>query len=40
MIAGMNDQRPNRIPWPPIIYAGVLIAALALNRLAPPAQAS
>ena len=29
------DERPNRIPWPPIIYVAVLIAAFALNRLVP-----
>jgi protein-S-isoprenylcysteine O-methyltransferase Ste14 len=31
----MSEERPNRIPWPPILYAAVLVAALALNRLVP-----
>jgi protein-S-isoprenylcysteine O-methyltransferase Ste14 len=31
----MSEERPNRIPWPPILYAAVLIVAFALNRLVP-----
>ncbi|MFG1351801.1 methyltransferase family protein [Xanthobacter autotrophicus] len=27
--------RPNRLPWPPMIYGGALVAALALGALAP-----
>ncbi|MET3354430.1 UNVERIFIED_ORG: protein-S-isoprenylcysteine O-methyltransferase Ste14 [Xanthobacter viscosus] len=27
--------RPNRLPWPPMIYGGALAAALALGALAP-----
>ncbi len=28
-------DRPNSIPWPPIIFLGVALAAVALNRLWP-----
>jgi protein-S-isoprenylcysteine O-methyltransferase Ste14 len=28
-------ERANRIPWPPIVYGIVLMAALALDRIAP-----
>ena len=28
-------ERANRIPWPPIVYGSVLVAAFALDRLVP-----
>jgi protein-S-isoprenylcysteine O-methyltransferase Ste14 len=33
----MEDRaaRPNRLPWPPILYALTLLAALGLQRLVP-----
>jgi protein-S-isoprenylcysteine O-methyltransferase Ste14 len=33
-----NDwhDRPNRIPWPPIIYAGIVVAAIILQYVFPP----
>jgi protein-S-isoprenylcysteine O-methyltransferase Ste14 len=27
----MNSDRPNRVPWPPIIYLSVVIAALVVD---------
>lgn len=30
-----HAERPSRIPWPPILLAGVIAAAMALERLAP-----
>lgn len=29
------SDRPNRIPWPPILFAGTALIALGLNRLLP-----
>jgi protein-S-isoprenylcysteine O-methyltransferase Ste14 len=29
-------DRPNRIPWPPIIFAGVVAAAIILQNVLPP----
>jgi protein-S-isoprenylcysteine O-methyltransferase Ste14 len=30
-----SDDRPNRLPWPPILYVAVLAAAYLLERLVP-----
>jgi protein-S-isoprenylcysteine O-methyltransferase Ste14 len=32
-----NDfqQRPNRVPWPPVIYVGVVVTAVGLQRIWP-----
>ncbi len=29
------EDRPNRIPWPPLIYGGLALAAIALHWIAP-----
>jgi protein-S-isoprenylcysteine O-methyltransferase Ste14 len=34
-MAAKSDDRPNTIPWPPIIYAAVLAATCLLQRLIP-----
>jgi protein-S-isoprenylcysteine O-methyltransferase Ste14 len=34
-MATKSDDRPNTIPWPPIIYAVVLVATCLLQRLIP-----
>lgn len=31
----MSDQRPNTIPWPPLIYIAAIILAVALHFLFP-----
>jgi protein-S-isoprenylcysteine O-methyltransferase Ste14 len=31
----MSDERPNRIPWPPLIYLGAVAAAVAAQVLVP-----
>ncbi len=36
--ANLPDDRPNRLPWPPIIYAIVLVLAYILERFAPLAD--
>lgn len=28
-------ERPNKLPWPPMLYAGLVLAAILLNRMAP-----
>ncbi len=33
--AGSAADRPSRIPWPPILLLGAIVAALTLGRLAP-----
>jgi protein-S-isoprenylcysteine O-methyltransferase Ste14 len=33
--ASPSDDRPNRLPWPPILYVAVLVAAYGLERVAP-----
>ena len=30
-----TDERPNTLPWPPMLYAGLIIVAMVLNRAAP-----
>jgi protein-S-isoprenylcysteine O-methyltransferase Ste14 len=30
-----TEDRPNRIPWPPLIYAGLALLALVLHWVAP-----
>jgi protein-S-isoprenylcysteine O-methyltransferase Ste14 len=30
-----TEDRPNRIPWPPLLYAGLALLALLLHRVAP-----
>ena len=30
-----SEDRPNRIPWPPLIYGGLALLALALHRIVP-----
>lgn len=34
MIDAATD-RPNRIPWPPLLYGGAILVAMALQRLLP-----
>jgi protein-S-isoprenylcysteine O-methyltransferase Ste14 len=29
-------DRPNRIPWPPILFLGAVVAAVILQRILPP----
>jgi protein-S-isoprenylcysteine O-methyltransferase Ste14 len=35
-MTGDWHDRPNRIPWPPMIFAGVVVAALVLQYVVPP----
>lgn len=32
---GPDGDRPNRIPWPPLLYASTLIATWVLSRISP-----
>src|SRR5205085_1366353 len=34
-MTGAWHDRPNRIPWPPIIFAGIVVAALLLHAVVP-----
>ena len=34
-MSGAGTDRPNRIPWPPLLYGGAILIAMALQRLLP-----
>jgi protein-S-isoprenylcysteine O-methyltransferase Ste14 len=38
-MSGDWHDRPNRIPWPPMVFAGVVVAALVLQYAVPPGLA-